>query len=423
MTSKHLWILNHYAQTPETGTSTRHFNLARGMREHGWSASVIASGTLHNSDREILHGKTTHRLSRHDGVPFLWLRTASYSGNGADRMKNMIDFTRRALDRRTTAQLAKPDAIIGSSVHPFAAWAGLRLARRHGVPFLFEVRDLWPQSLIDLGRISESDPRTFILRRLERHLYRNAARTIVLLPQAHEYIVPLGIPRERIIWVPNGVDLEMFKSYTYPTNRENAPFTFMYMGAHGTANGLDNILEAMALVRERSEPSQPSLRLRLIGDGPLKASLIKMSDDLGLASLVSFEAAVPKSEIVERAAEADAFVFNLVDAPVFRYGISSNKLFDYLAAARPVVFACQSPNNPVADAGAGITVPPGRPDLLADAMLELARTPRAQLAAMGAAGRAYVAATHDYSALARRLASTLDEVVAQCAGPRRGATE
>ena len=423
MPIKHVWMLNHYAQTPNTGSSTRHFNLARGLPSFGWGASVIASGTLHNSDRRVVDGNANHVLSRHDGVPFLWLRTSSYRGNGADRMKNMIDFTRRALDRSTTAQLAKPDAIIGSSVHPFAAWAGLRLARRHGVPFLFEVRDLWPQSLIDLGRISESDPRTFLLRRLERHLYRNAARTIVLLPQAHEYIVPLGIPRERIVWIPNGVDLELFKAHPYPKDRVNAPFTFVYMGAHGTANGLDNILEAMALVRERSAPSQPSLRLRLIGDGPLKASLIKMSDDLGLASLVSFEAAVPKAEIVERAAEADAFVFNLVDIPIYRYGISLNKIFDYLAAARPIVFGGNASNNPVAEAGAGITVPPGRPDLLADAMLELARTPRAQLAAMGAAGRAYVAATHDYSVLAHRLASTLDEVVTQSAGLRRGATE
>lgn len=413
MTSKHLWMLNHYAQTPDTGSSTRHFNLAKALPGADWRASVIASGTLHNSDRRLVDDGATHCLSVHDGVPFLWLRTSRYRGNGADRMKNMLDFTRRALDPATTAHLERPDAIIGSSVHPFAAWAGLRLARRHNVPFLFEVRDLWPQTLIDLGRLSERDPRTFFLRRLERHLYHSAACTIVLLPQAHEYIVPLGVPRERVVWIPNGVNLEQFKTYPYPMEREDAPFTFMYMGAHGTANGLDNILQAMALARDRYAPAPAPLRLRLIGDGPLRASLIKKSEDLGLVSLVSFEAAVPKAEIVARAGEADAFVFNLVDAPVFRYGISSNKLFDYLAAARPVVFACQSPNNPVAESDAGITVPPGRPDLLADAMLKLAHTPREQLAAMGAAGRTHVSTTYDYTVLAGRLASTLDLILAQ----------
>src|SRR5690606_21810114 len=123
---------------------------------------------------------------------------------------NMLDYTRAALSAATLRGLERPDAVIGSSVHPLAAWAGRRLAQRFGVPFLFEVRDLWPQTLIDMGRLSPRHPAALALRRLERSLYRSAARIIVLPPAAHAYITPLGIPKERIVWIPNGVDLEGF---------------------------------------------------------------------------------------------------------------------------------------------------------------------------------------------------------------------
>jgi glycosyltransferase involved in cell wall biosynthesis len=108
------------------------------------------------------------------------------------------------------------------------------------------------------------------------------------------------------------------------------------------------------------------------------------------------------------AAQADAFVFNLIDAPVFRYGISSNKLFDFLAAGRPVLFCCASSNNPVAEAGAGATVPPENPQALSEAILNLASLPVAERAKMGAAGRQHLEENYDMKCLAARLASSLE---------------
>lgn len=127
-----------------------------------------------------------------------------------------------------------------------------------------------------------------------------------------------------------------------------------------------------------------------------------------------FEDPVPKARIPATAAEADAFIFNLIDADVFRYGISSNKLFDFLAAQRPVLFCCSSSNNPVAEARAGVTVRPQDPRALADAILELASLSPGERAGMGAAGRAYLEDNHSIDQLAARLAATLDE----CAGAR-----
>lgn len=404
---KHVWILNHYAQEPSGAGGTRHFSLARYLPESGWTASIVAASTDHATGRQRLSETEATRLESYDGVPFLWLRSGSYSGNGTDRIRNMLGYTRALLKAENVAPLSRPDAIIGSSVHPFAAWAGRRLAKRYGVPFLFEVRDLWPQTLIDMGRLSARHPFAIALRWLEKSLYRSARRIIVLLPKANEYIEPLGIASEKIVWIPNGVDLDQFPQL--PSAARPDRFTLMYFGAHGSANGLDNLLDAMRIVEQR--PAAKPIVLRLIGQGPLKATLQARAKELGLQN-VSFEDPVPKSAIPTLAAQADAFVFNLIDAPVFRYGISSNKLFDFMAAGKPVIFCCGSSNNPVAEAGAGVTVQPEDPAALAEAIFRIAETPGDIRAGMGRAGRSHLESHYSMQNGAARLAAVLDECVA-----------
>ncbi|MGB3837204.1 glycosyltransferase family 4 protein [Castellaniella sp.] len=407
---KQVWILNHYAKDPGGAGGTRHFHLAEHLQAYGWQASIIAASVDHASGLQRLAADETQRLETLQGVPFLWIQTPAYSGNGGARVRNMLAYTWAVLRRHTTAKLPRPDVVIGSSVHPFAAVAGALLARRYRVPFIFEVRDLWPQTLVDMGRLSEKSLLTWGLRKLERWLYRQAARTIVLLPRAWEYIVPLGVARERVVWIPNGVDLSLFDQIAPAGELGDDGFTLMYFGAHGQANGLDNVLQAMALVERM--PDAPPVRLRLIGDGPLKSALQEQARALGLG-WVRFEAPVPKSRIPALAAQADAFVFNLIDAPVFRYGISSNKLFDFMAGARPIIFSCDASNNPVEDAQAGLTVAPGHPRDLAEAIVRIASIPLAERQRMGCAGRAYVESHHSFVQLAQRLAQTLDDV---CAG-------
>lgn len=407
---KNVWILNHYAQEPGGAGGTRHFHLAEHLQTYGWQATVIAASVEHQSGHQRLAPGEMQRCDHFNGVPFLWVRTPEYQGNGGGRVHNMLAYTWTVLRRRTTAKLPPPDVVIGSSVHPFAAVAGALLARRFKVPFIFEVRDLWPQTLVDMGRLREGALITGVLRKLEQWLYRRAARTVVLLPLAWEYITPLGIPKDHVVWIPNGVDLSLFPRSTTANTADSDRFTLMYFGAHGQANGLDNVLRAMKHVQERADGRH--IRLRMIGDGPLKPSLMAQAVEMGLDN-VSFEPPVPKSQIPALAAQADAFVFNLIDAPVFRYGISSNKLFDFMAAERPVVFSCDSTNNPINEATAGLTVKPGQPEALADAIFNIAATPLTERQIMGRAGREYVEQNHGFQQLSGRLAAVLDDV---CAG-------
>ena len=152
---KNVWILNHYAQEPGGAGGTRHYSLAKHLVDYGWKASIIAASVELNTGRQRLSPGEKRRLSKFGNVPFLWVRTPRYKGNGGGRMINMLMYSLRVLLPWTTRKLDRPDVIIGSSVHPFAAAAGAILARRFRVPFVFEVRDLWPQTLVDLGRLQE----------------------------------------------------------------------------------------------------------------------------------------------------------------------------------------------------------------------------------------------------------------------------
>ena len=181
----------------------------------------------------------------------------------------------------------------------------------------------------------------------------------------------------------------------------------MYVGAHGVANNLDLLLEAASQVQQKGHSQ---VRFVFVGDGPEKGELQRYSRSLALTNTV-FREPVPKRSIPVVLAEADALAFILRDIGVFRYGISSNKLFDYLASGRPVLFACEAANNIVDEADSGLSVPPGDPTALAAAIIDLSLMSPERRGAMGHNGRAYVEQNHDYAMLARRLASVLQDQV------------
>jgi glycosyltransferase involved in cell wall biosynthesis len=316
----------------------------------------------------------------------------------------MLTFSVRLLGEAPRLQLPRPDAIIGSSVHPFAVWSSNHLAKRLKVPFLFEVRDLWPQTLIDFGLIKNQSLMAMLLRALEGYLYRQASAIIAVLPFAYRYIERFGVTSNRVFWIPNGVDLE-----TWPMSESSegssSPLCLMYFGAFGRANALDILLLAMHELHRQD--ACPAVHLRLIGNGPLKANLIDKASCLGIVN-VSFEDPVPKSEIPRLAAEANVFLANTIDSPLYRYGISLNKLYDYMAAGRPIIFGCSAANNPVAFAGAGITVPPSNPAAFAEAIREIANLAPAYRRRMGLAGRAYVEREHTSDKLGQKLAQVLN---------------
>ena len=406
-----LWIVNHYAQTPSGPGGTRHHSLARHLAQHGWQALIIASSCEHNTGRQRLMPGEYHRLQRCNGVDFLWLRVAGEPCTGVlRRLASMLLFAFTLLYKAASFSLPQPSVVIGSTVHPFAAVTACLLARRRRVPFVFEVRDLWPRTLVAMGAIRAGGLLDHALGWLERWLAQRADRIVVLMPGGVTYFQAMGIPRDRLLWLPNGAELPA--TAPSPLRSKPSPFQLLYCGAHGPANALDTVLDAMALLQSRGVGSD-QLVLRLIGDGSSKGALQYRAQALDL-SAVRFEPSVPKQALAALTAQADAFVVAMQPLPeLYRYGISFNKLFDYFIAGRPIVSASCAAHDPVVAADAGLVVPAGDPCALADAIDRLRQLPLEERQRFGANGRAYLEAHHSYPHLAQRLAKVLDALVAR----------
>ena len=276
-----------------------------------------------------------------------------------------------------------------------------RSAKRHHVPFVLEVRDLWPDSLIQLMGLGERHPLVVVLRGLERFLYRRADLVITLLPGSEKHIERIAGRSVRTLWVPNGIDLSVGPPVTDPVE-SSQPFTVMYAGAHGIPNALETVLQAAEILERRHFPA----RFVLIGSGKEKPHLQELARESALET-VEFREAIAKSTLMAVLPTADALVITFRATSLYRSGISPNKVFDYMAASRPVLIAVDTPLNPINNASSGITTPPEDADALATAIEELARLPLEQRVQMGRRGRRYVEEHHDMARLASTLASAL----------------
>lgn len=402
-----VWILNHYA-TPLGGkNASRHAVLGKHLARRGHDVTVFAASLSHGKQEPTHEGEFPEGArfldEQRDGVRWRFLRTKRYENN-RQRFLAMRRFGADAL--RSLDGLPESDVVIGSCVHPYAVEAARRIGREKGVPFVYEIRDIWPESLADVGGMSPWHPVYRLFRHLELKALRDADGVVTLLPGMTEYVARHGVAEDRVCYVPNGVDPDAFTHVTPPPERDG--FLCSYFGAHGPANGLENVVDAAELLQR---DGHEHIRFRLIGDGAAKGEVVRRAERAGLHNLEFLEPVV-WDELRRHAAESDAFVFNLKTMPVIeKYGLSANKLFEYLVNARPVVFACSSYNDPVAESGAGLSVAPEDPRALADAVLRLSRTEHAKRRQMGARGREHVLAHHDHARLAEKLEGFLGSLV------------
>jgi glycosyltransferase involved in cell wall biosynthesis len=423
--ARRVWIVNHHAAHPDQAAGTRHYSLARELIARGHRVTIFAASQGHH------HSGIDRRLRRHqlyraelaDGVRFVWLRTTPYRGNDWRRQVNMLSFLVAFLVVQTREH--RPDVIIGSTVHPFAAFGGWLASRLRGARFVFEVRDLWPQTLVDLGALRPGSPGERLLRWIEAFLVRRASAVITLLPGMRDYLKSQSLPTDHVVYLPNGADLAayddayevMHDEAALPDDtpdevraclrqirrlRAEGRFVLGYLGAFGRVNRADLIADAAGLAESRS-PGR--VGVVLVGDGPEQTAVERAADSTPAATVCP---PIPKRFVPLVLRELNAAVVHTTYTPVYRYGISFNKLFEYMAAARPVVFACETAYDPVRTTKAGVTIEPDSAGRLADAYLELADAPASELAAMGAAGRAYVAREHDIARLGEVLAAVIE---------------
>ncbi|KAB2903196.1 MAG: glycosyltransferase family 4 protein [Anaerolineae bacterium] len=393
-----IWIYNHYADPPER-QATRTFDLAAELVKKGHQVTIFAASFSHYTFQET---RTYHfnfyRSERIQGVRFTWLRTFPYQKNDWRRVVNMLTY---CLGAGLASFRGKPDVIIGVTVHPFAAFLAYLVSLLKHARFYFEITDLWPETLIEFGKLSAESRVAKSLYALEKFLMQHAVNIIVLHRYLNVYTHPRGIPNEKLVWIPHGANLAHYHDLPpYAGKHKQELFTIMYTGGIVWSNDLDTIIEAAALVKHIP------VQFIIVGDGTDKPRLEEKVRRMGLEN-VNFHPVVPKSELSRVMAQADAFIMGMRNFKLYEYGISTNKLITYLASQRPILFAGLTPGNPVAEANAGFVTPTENPQSLAEAIQRLVSLTPEERAALGQNGLRYLKQYHDIALLANRLEAVL----------------
>jgi len=390
--SRRVLVFNHFAVPLGEAGGTRHTELFG--RVPGWSHLIVAA-------RDNL---STHRRQS-DQAGFTFIATTPYSSNGLSRVVNWASYGVLAALRTGFGRGFRPDLVYASSPHLLSGLSGWLVAKRYHVPLVLEVRDLWPRVLADMGQLEESSLAYRGLAQLESFLYRNADCIVVLADGVAGHLIERGISASRVHVISNGADTHYFDAHESRDSLRDVyafdKLTFLYAGAHGPANGLELILEAAASV------SDLDVDFVLLGDGISKPELQRQSAELGLKNL-RFLDAVPKSDMPGILAAADVGVHCLADVPLFKYGVSPNKVYDYMAAGKPVLTNTGGDVGAlVTDSRAGVAV---RPDGLSLGVRRMAAESAQQLADWGRSGRSFIDAHKSRPKLAEQLGRLMTAV-------------
>lgn len=419
---KTVWILNHYAGGMLFDKGGRHYNFAKYLKRSGYEPVVFCCNAKHG--RAELYYETDALWQEHMaeelGVPFVFVKARTYTGNGKQRVLNMADFYRNVQKaaREYAALHGKPDIIYASSVHPLTLVAGLRLAKRFGVKCICEMRDLWPESIVAYSsRFTKDHPLIKLLYQGEKWIYKKADKLIFTREGDRDYLAEQGwdaphggpIDLDKVYYINNGVDLE-----TFAYNREHFQtrdpdlddpdsFKVIYTGSIRHVNGLGLLLDTAKEVKD------PRVRFLVWGDGDELPALRQRVLDEHIENVV-FKGRVNKQYIPYIVSRADLNFNHNTPVSIFRFGISFNKLFDYLAAEKPVLSDFPSQYNPSIQWGAGREVEDPTPANIARAVEAFASIgPDAYTNYCANAAKA--ARVFDFSALTQALIGVIEGTV------------
>lgn len=376
-----IWIINHHALTPEMSGGTRHYDFAKELISRGHKVTIISSSIHYSTYKELKEYQENSYIKEDiEGICWVWIKTPQYRGNGISRVKNMLIFASNVRSIIPNINLEKPDIIVGSSVHLFAVYAAYKLSLEYKVPFIMEVRDLWPQTLIDMG-ISKWHPFILLLSWLEKFLYKKADKIITLLPRANLYIEKLGIEKEKIVWISNGANII---HTTYQNKLDKKKFNIVYSGSIGIANDLGILLDIANVLKDNDK-----IHFTIIGNGALKQELVAKSKDLILSN-ITFLDSVPKSEIYNYLHSANLLYVGLKNLPLYRYGMSMNKVYDYMSVKKPIFFVSDIDDNIVENAKCGFVIKAPNVDTISKKIEQIATMSHDELEIIGKNGYDYL---------------------------------
>jgi colanic acid biosynthesis glycosyl transferase WcaI len=397
---------------PETGaTQTRAYEMARNWVLLGHQVTMLTEFPNHPSGiiPPSYKGKLLEKANL-DGIDLIrvWVK-ASPEKSFQNRMLFYLTFMVNAFWAGLFCTHGKYDFLYVSSPPLFVGGAALGISYLKRIPLIFEVRDLWPESAIALGELTNRYAISLAFR-LEKACYKRAIRVIVVTRGIYDRLIERSIPDHKLLLIPNGANIDLFRYK--PESRERIrhelglehKFIAIYAGIHGLAQGLDTILEAAYLLQ-----NNPQVHFLFIGDGPKKAELASLAVSYNLSNL-SLLPEKPREQIPDYLSAADVALVPLKKAEIFK-GALPSKIFDAWACERPVLLSIDGEAREVVErVNGGIYVPPEDPEKMAQTLLYLFHSP-SERQSMGKNGRDYTCRNNSRAALAEKLILYLSKLI------------
>ena len=388
MDSKVVWLINQYGGSRLHGMTFRSYYLAKEfVKKHKVYLFSASYSHVMSNPPEISSNLTQEDI---DGITYVWLKVARYKGSKSiGRIWSMFVFLFRLVTLKVS-NFQKPDVIIVSSISPFPVLKAFFWSRKYKSKLIFEVRDIWPLSIMELGGLSKYHPFVMLLQYVENFAYRVSDYVVSVLPKALNHMRSHGLSEDRFVYIPNGVEISDIVTIS---SDKRTQFVVGYAGTIGVANAMDYLIESADILKDYP------IEFHLLGNGPAKKGLMELVLQKSLQN-VQFYDAVPKSEVPLFLSNVDVLYIGWQNSKLYRFGISANKIFDYLLAKKPIVHSVNAGNDPIQEAEAGISVEPANPQKIADAILQLYHMSAVERNKMGENGRKFVEKHHSYEKLA-----------------------
>ena len=405
-----IWLVNQYASTPETGAGGRHYYFAKELAKMGHSVYLIAASFSHllRQPKTFEGNFVIEPVSA--GSNFVWVNMPEYLGaHSKKRVFNWFLFAQRLVKLRKKLP-ESPDVILYSSPSLVPFVSALYLSKCLKAKLIWDIRDIWPLTLTELGGFSVFHPFTILHKLIEVLACKKSDYVVSNLPYAIEAVRKYGVSSERFKWIPNGFSLNEFEKKMVLTENlltaiPKNKFVIGYAGTLGAANAIDVILKTALVTRKDKD-----LQYVIVGRGRLEEEAKEFIRSHKLQNITLIET-IAKSQIPAMLECFDVCYVGLKKNKLYDYGFSLTKLPEYFMSHRPIICSTDSPFKPVDEARAGITVEAESPQAIADAIRKLKAMPLSQRQALGENGKRYALARHEYSGLAKSLEQVFCEAV------------
>jgi len=404
--NKTIWFINDYAGSAYHGMEFRNYYFAKEFVKLGFKVYIITASYMHLF-KKLPKVEGSYTFEEIDGINYLWLKVPKYSSS-TDKKRVLKWFVFSAkLFNLPLNRMQKPDFIIASPMATFLTIPAYRLAKKFNAKFIFEVKDIWPLSIIELGNISTKNPLIKMMSWCERFAINKADLIVSSLQNYGEHLKnDLQISKD-FLWMNNGIDLEEMKNIEpLAKNIENLvpkdKFIVGYTGTIGIANGLDTLCEAAKILKDNRD-----ILFIIIGDGKDKQNLTKQYGNL---DNIIFLDSIPKNQVQSVLKLFDVCFIGWRKKKIYKFGISANKIFDYMYSAKPILHAYSGKQDIVSLANCGFTVEAQNIRKIVKSILSLYELSKDQRDKLGENGKTFVLENFNYEKLAQKYIKNLKDL-------------